>query len=95
MFVLLNWACGIYTVCVKQNESFSSSPPFKGLVGSIAVLLDMVLESSKSKDSLKNGALARTRRALRSVSATINAVAVFFFGEGNSLDISQGQQFLL
>ena len=68
MFALLSWACGIYTVCVEQNEDFSSSPPFKGLVGSIAVLLDMVLESSKSKDALKNGALARTRRALRSVS---------------------------
>jgi hypothetical protein len=68
LFVLLNWAYGIYTICVKQNENFPTSPAFKALVGSMALLLDMVLESSKSKDTLKRGALVRTRRALRSVS---------------------------
>lgn len=68
MFVLLNWAYEIYTICVKQNENFPTSLAFKALVGSMALLLDMVLESSKSKDTLKKGAVVRARRALRSVS---------------------------
>ncbi|KAF5354845.1 hypothetical protein D9756_005584 [Leucocoprinus leucothites] len=74
LFVLLSWGCGIYAICVKQNEQFSSTPPFKALVGSIALLLDMVLESSKAKGTLKRGALTRTRRALRSSGSTISAV---------------------
>ncbi|KXN82440.1 Translational activator gcn1 [Leucoagaricus sp. SymC.cos] len=74
LFVLLSWTCGIYTICVKENENFSSSPSFKALIGSAALLFDMVLESSKSKATLKRGALTRTRRALRSSGSSLPAV---------------------
>ena len=33
----------------------------------MAILLDMIAESTKAKPALKKGALVRTRRALRSV----------------------------
>jgi len=81
LFVLLSWCCGIYAICVKENGQFSSTSSFKALVGSIALLLDMVLESSKAKETLKKGALTRTRRALRSVSATIPS----FFGRAHQI----------
>lgn len=67
LFVLLSWSCGLYTVCLKHNSQFTSSDPWKVLVGSMATLLDMIAESTKAKPALKKGALVRTRRAIRSV----------------------------
>ncbi|KAJ3828802.1 translational activator GCN1 [Lentinula raphanica] len=66
LFVLLEWCSGLYTVCLEANPQFTESPAWKSLVGSIAILLDMICESDRAKPSLKNGALVRVRRALRS-----------------------------
>lgn len=70
IFVLLSWSCGLYTVCVKHNSQFSASNSWRVLIGSMALLLDMITESTKAKPSVKKGALVRTRRALRSVSVS-------------------------
>ncbi|KAF8959922.1 armadillo-type protein [Flammula alnicola] len=66
LFVLLSWSCGLYTTCIKYNPQFSTSNSWRVLVGSLALVFDMLTESSKAKPSLKKGAIVRTRRALRS-----------------------------
>ncbi|KAF5388937.1 hypothetical protein D9757_005117 [Collybiopsis confluens] len=66
LFVLLSWCCGIYAVCLEANPTFTQESSYKSIVGSIAVLLDMISESNRSKSSLKSGALVRVRRVLRS-----------------------------
>ncbi|RDB20660.1 eIF-2-alpha kinase activator gcn1 [Hypsizygus marmoreus] len=66
LFVLLSWSCGIYSVCVTTSPEFSSTNVWRALVGSIAVLLDMLNASTKAKASMVHGALVRVRRALRS-----------------------------
>ncbi|KAE9398973.1 ARM repeat-containing protein [Gymnopus androsaceus JB14] len=66
LFVLLSWCSGIYTVCLEANPHFIETSSWRSLVGSKAILLDMIFESDRAKPSLKNGALVRTRRALRS-----------------------------
>ncbi|KDR69874.1 hypothetical protein GALMADRAFT_913484 [Galerina marginata CBS 339.88] len=71
LFVLLSWSCGLYTTCVKYNPQFTTSNSWRALVGSMAVLLDMLTESSMAKPSLKKGALVRTRRALRSAGGKV------------------------
>ncbi|KAF8161530.1 armadillo-type protein [Crassisporium funariophilum] len=75
LFVLLSWSCGLYTICAKHNPQFTSSNSWKLLIGSMAILLDMVTESTKAKPSLKKGALVRTRRALRSVSNHLQLIS--------------------
>ena len=67
IYVLLSWACGLYTVCVKHNSDFITSNYWRVLVGSMALLVDMLMESTQAKPSLKHGGLVLTRRALRSV----------------------------
>ena len=67
IYVLLSWACGLYTVCVKHNPDFITSNSWRVLVGSMALLLDMLMESTQAKPSLKHGGIVLTRRALRSV----------------------------
>ncbi|CAA7260345.1 unnamed protein product [Cyclocybe aegerita] len=74
LFVLLSWSCGLYTTCVKSNPNFASSHSWRALVGSLALLLDMLLESTKAKPSMKNGGLVRTRRALRSAPGHVTDV---------------------
>ncbi|KAF9012742.1 armadillo-type protein [Cyathus striatus] len=74
LFVLLSWSCGLYTICVKYNPDFPSSNSWKMLVGSMAILLDMLDESSTAKPSLKKGGLVKVRRALRSAGDKIPAV---------------------
>lgn len=70
MLVLLSWATGIYTACVQSNPDFTSAPAWAPLLGSMAVLLDFLLdEDVKAKSSLQKSALVRTRRALRIVRA--------------------------
>ncbi|KAF9479098.1 ARM repeat-containing protein [Pholiota conissans] len=71
LFVLLSWSCGLYTVCVKHNPDFPKSNPWRALIGSLALVLDMLTESSKAKPSLKKGGLVRTRRALRSAGKNV------------------------
>ncbi|TFK45118.1 armadillo-type protein [Crucibulum laeve] len=73
-FVLLSWSCGLYTVCVKNNPDFPASNSWRLLIGSMAILLDMVMESTKAKPSVKKGGLVRVRRALRSAGDKIPAV---------------------
>lgn len=67
LFVLLGWCSGLYTVCLESNPKFIETLSWKSLVGSMAILLDMVYDSDRAKPSLKKGALVRVRRALRSV----------------------------
>ncbi|KAF8911690.1 armadillo-type protein [Gymnopilus junonius] len=74
LFVLLSWSCGLYTICVKHNPHFPASSSWRVLVGSLAVLLDMLTESTKAKFSLKKGSLVRTRRALRTEGSKIPEV---------------------
>jgi hypothetical protein len=62
IYVLLSWACGLYTVCVKHNPDFITSNSWRVLVGSMALLLDMLMESTQAKPSLKHGGLVLTRR---------------------------------
>lgn len=64
--MLLSWACGLYNVCTKHDPHFMASNPSRVLVGSLALVLDMVQESSKAKPSLQKGAVVRVRRAFRS-----------------------------
>ena len=88
LFVLLSWSCGLYTVCLKHNAQFTSSDPWKVLVGSMATLLDMIAESTIAKPALKKGALVRTRRALRSVwrnSASFYSGYSFFTQAGDKI----------
>ncbi|KIK62847.1 hypothetical protein GYMLUDRAFT_242480 [Collybiopsis luxurians FD-317 M1] len=66
LFVLLSWCCGIYAVCLETNKNFTQESSYKSIVGSMAVLLDMISDSDRAKPSLKTGALVRVRRALRS-----------------------------
>ncbi|KAF9059496.1 armadillo-type protein [Rhodocollybia butyracea] len=66
LFVLLSWCSGIYSVCLEVNPHFTETSSWKSVVGSLAILLDMLCDSNRAKPSLKNGALVRTRRALRS-----------------------------
>ena len=67
IFVLLSWTCGLYTACVRSDPDFVESTSWRVVIGSMAMLLDMLLVSSNAKPSLKHGGLVRTRRALRSV----------------------------
>jgi len=67
LFVLLSWSCGIYTVCLKTNPDIPPTQVWRVLVGILATLFDLINGSVKAKPSLKNGALVRVRRALRSV----------------------------
>ncbi len=74
--MLLSWACGLYTVCTKHDPHFMASNPSRALVGSLALVLDMVQESSKAKPSLKKGAVVRVRRAFRSAGKLVpNVIA--------------------
>ncbi|KAA1470496.1 ARM repeat-containing protein [Dentipellis sp. KUC8613] len=75
LFVLLSWCCGLYIACVKSNPLFSSSVSWNKLVGSIAVLLDLLLNpSTRAKPAIQKSALVRTRRALRSAPPLIRVV---------------------
>ncbi|KAJ3552008.1 hypothetical protein NM688_g4384 [Phlebia brevispora] len=75
MLVLLSWACGIYTTSVQSNPDFTSSPAWSPLVGSMAILLDFLLDADvKAKPSVVKSALVRTRRALRTKLALLPLV---------------------
>ena len=68
IFVLLSWSSRLYATCIGNNPNFIESDPWRALIGSMTLLLDMLLSSLNAKPSLKHGGLVRTRRALRSVS---------------------------
>ncbi|EKM53603.1 uncharacterized protein PHACADRAFT_125439 [Phanerochaete carnosa HHB-10118-sp] len=75
MLVLLSWCAGIYSVCVEHNPHFTSSVPWSPLVGSMATLLDLILDkANRAKPSVQKGALVRARRALRSSPRDIHSV---------------------
>ncbi|THH11230.1 hypothetical protein EW146_g8121, partial [Bondarzewia mesenterica] len=66
MFILLSWCCALYTVCIKSDSHFVSSHAWNTLVGSLASLIDLLLNpSTRAKVSMQKSALIRTRRALR------------------------------
>jgi hypothetical protein len=68
IYVLLNWACGLYSTCLKASADFSSTPSWPITVGLIAILLDLLLSpASHVKPTLRKSALTRARRAMRSV----------------------------
>ncbi|KAK1228592.1 translational activator of GCN4 [Marasmius sp. AFHP31] len=71
LYVLLSWACGLYTVCLQSNPTFAEPQSWKSILSSIAILLDMLCSSQQAKPSLKNGGLVVTRRALRSAGSRI------------------------
>lgn len=66
VFVLLSWSCGLYTACLRVNPDFTATHSWRALVGTTATLLDLILDSVRTKPSMKRGAVVRTRRALRS-----------------------------
>lgn len=74
VFVLLSWSCGLYTVCLHAQPSFASTHQWKGLVGSMALLLNFLLGESRTKSSMQKSALVRTRRALRSAPEQLPAL---------------------
>ncbi|TFK26296.1 translational activator GCN1 [Coprinopsis marcescibilis] len=80
LFVLHSWSCGLYTTCMKANPAFTSTNPFRVLVGSMAFLFDMINESKAAKPSLKHGVLIRTRRALRSAGNQVPKVIETLLG---------------
>ncbi|KAK0468862.1 armadillo-type protein [Armillaria novae-zelandiae] len=74
LFTLLSWCCAIYTICIQHNPGFSETQSWNALLGSMALLLDMISDSSRAKDSLKHAALVRTRRAFRSAGGKLSLV---------------------
>ncbi|KAJ7600549.1 armadillo-type protein [Mycena floridula] len=66
IFVLLNWSCGLYSVCLATNPTFVESNAWPMLVTTMARLFDMIQDSTQAKASLKSGGLMRVRRVLRS-----------------------------
>ncbi|GJE94641.1 ARM repeat-containing protein [Phanerochaete sordida] len=67
MLVLLSWCTGIYSVCAEHNPHFASSVTWGPLLGSVATLLDLILDkANRAKPTVQKGALVRARRALRS-----------------------------
>ena len=67
IFVLLSWSCGLYTTCLSASQDFVSTDSWPVLSGILATLLDIQLSpSTRSKPTMQNSALVRTRRALRS-----------------------------
>lgn len=68
IFVLLSWSTGLYTELLKTNPDFPSTSPWRALIGTIAILLDLLLDSSShAKPAVRKSSIARVRRALRSV----------------------------
>ncbi|KAG7441044.1 ARM repeat-containing protein [Guyanagaster necrorhizus] len=74
LFTLLSWCCGIYTICIQYNSTFSETQSWSVLLGSMALLLDMISDSSRAKESLKHAALVHTRRAFRSAGGKLGLV---------------------
>lgn len=67
-FVLLNWACVLYETLLKTDVKPPAAKPFTTLVGVIASMLDCLLDKSmRVKDTIRKGAVVRTRRAIRMV----------------------------
>lgn len=65
--MLLCWSCGIYAAVLKIAPDFASSPLWRVLLVTMATLFDVIRSmSTQTKPTLQKGALARTRRALRS-----------------------------
>jgi hypothetical protein len=68
VFVLLNWACGIYSTCLKASSDFTTTRSWAVTVGLIAILLDLLLSPVLNvKPNLRKTAVVRCRGALRSV----------------------------
>jgi hypothetical protein len=62
-------------VCLEvDDETFINGPAWPSVVGCLAFLLDALLDATSraTKASVKNGALVRIRRALRSVRVLMN-----------------------
>ncbi|KAK0434719.1 hypothetical protein EV421DRAFT_1909191 [Armillaria borealis] len=74
LFTLLSWCCGIYTICMQRSPGFSETQSWSALLGSMALLLDMISDSSRAKESLKHAALVRTRRAFCSAGGKLSLV---------------------
>jgi hypothetical protein len=68
IFVLLNWACGIYSVCSKTSSDFTSTRSWPAVIGIISSLLELLLSpTSHVKPAVRKNAVTRVRRTLRSV----------------------------
>jgi hypothetical protein len=68
VYVLLCWTCTLYQACFDIDPEFHASRPYAVLVDVLAKLSDFMLNDSvRAKASLRESALVRTRRALRSV----------------------------
>ncbi|KAG2121247.1 armadillo-type protein [Suillus clintonianus] len=85
IFVLLSWACGLYTTCLRSSPGFTSSPLWKMLVDIFATLLDMQLNRfTRTKPTMQKSALVRTRRALRSAPEQIPALMTTLIAQAKS-----------
>lgn len=79
LYVLLSWSCGLYTVYSATNTDASSTLPWKTLIAVMATLLELILnKSTPAKDTLRKGALVRTRRSLRSVGRASSLQSTMF-----------------
>ncbi|PCH35750.1 ARM repeat-containing protein [Wolfiporia cocos MD-104 SS10] len=85
MFVLLEWCCGLYTVCLKCNPEFTSTPSWSALIGIMAQLTDMLFNPlTRAKSSIQKSALSRTRRTLRSSPEQISSVIAALLSRAKS-----------
>ena len=75
-YVLLNWACTVYTALLQCYNVTESTEAWKTLVGVIGFLLNRLLNRDvRVKDAMRRGATTRVRRAVRGV-----RVELFVFG---------------
>ncbi|KIY43656.1 translational activator GCN1 [Fistulina hepatica ATCC 64428] len=89
LFVLFNWVCGIYDICIQTDPAFTSNHAYRPLVTAMALLYDSVNASLQAKPSLKHGAVARARRVLRKNNAQLNSFVDSLLDMANS-KTSQG-----
>lgn len=69
VFVLFNWVCGLYTVCLKSSPDFDKSNSWPVVLNLVATLLDLLLSpTSHVKPNIRRSAVTRVRSALRPVS---------------------------
>ncbi|KIJ51382.1 hypothetical protein M422DRAFT_43931 [Sphaerobolus stellatus SS14] len=65
-FVLLNWACVVYTWICQSSSKFSDQA-LKSILSTLASLLDSLLDQTAHiKQAIRRGAVVRARRAIRS-----------------------------
>ncbi|KAI9508386.1 ARM repeat-containing protein [Russula earlei] len=86
LFALLCWCCSLYAIVVHYSSISASSPSWKSLATSMAILLDLLLQAStRAKSSVRKSAAARTRRALRSSPAHLPGVMNTLLAQSKTL----------